>query len=61
MENKKPTNVYDEEYDKIIRNFYAKREAMFRELISIIHGKQMLTDTEVQHIITMEPFPQLSV
>ena len=38
-----------------------KEDIKLRELISIMHGKQMLTDTEVQHIITMEPFAQLSV
>ncbi len=38
-----------------------KEDIKLRELISTMHGKQMLTDTEVQHIITMEPFAQLSV
>ena len=38
-----------------------KGDIKLRELIAIMHGKQMLTDTEVQHLVTMEPFAQLSV
>lgn len=38
-----------------------KEDVKLRELIAIMHGKQMLTDTEVKHLITMEPFAQLSV
>ena len=38
-----------------------KEDTKLRELISIMQDKKMLTPAEVRHIISMEPFAQLSV
>lgn len=63
------SNMVDKDYlDRALANqkgeiilYMRKEDIKLRELIAIMHSKQMLTDTEVKHLITMEPFPQLSV
>ena len=36
-----------------------KEDMKLRELISVLSGKNVLTQTEVKRILSMEPFPQL--
>lgn len=38
-----------------------KEDVKLRELVSILEEKHVLTKGEVQHILTMDPFPQLFV
>ena len=38
-----------------------KEDVKLRELISILHTKQVLTPAEVKHLFSLEPFPALSL
>lgn len=37
-----------------------KEDVKLRELVSLLHTKKILTDTEAGHLLSMEPFPQPS-
>ena len=38
-----------------------KEDVKLRELVNMLHAKNILTDPEVKRILTMEPFSQLMV
>jgi hypothetical protein len=36
-----------------------KEDTKLKELVEILKKKKILTDDDVKHLLTMEPFPQL--